>query len=157
MWTPYAGEPQQLFAGFVHPPTEVMMRDAFALRGLQNFATLKGLEGSCDLPLDRTSLMGLNRGNHWERLKLKCREYGLGGKNVPLPDSLEPLRDTLIATLHGKPTELQPSLIWNVAVCLWLLKAQPTLEEAIKLGQSLIRAGAPWDQLSALKTAFAAS
>ena len=55
MWSPYAGE-HHVMAGFVHPPTENMIRDAFARRGITNFTTVKGLEGSCDLPRDRTAI-----------------------------------------------------------------------------------------------------
>ena len=154
MWSPYAGENQQVFPGFVHPPTETMMREAFALRGVQNFATLKGLEGSGDLPLDRTSLLGLNRGETWERLKLKCREYGFGGPNAPMPDSTDELRGMLIETLQGKSTKIQDSLIWNGAVYLWLLQARETLAETVELARSLVTAGAPWDKLTALRSSF---
>ncbi|MEM1427056.1 MAG: hypothetical protein AAGF75_10955 [Cyanobacteria bacterium P01_H01_bin.130] len=157
MWSPYAGKNQQVIAGFVHPPTETMMREACALRGLDTFMTIKGQEGSGDLPLDRTSLLGVNRGASWERLKLRSREYGLKGANIPLPEDREILREQLIETLQGKPNAIQPHLIWNVGVYLWLLKACPTLDKALELGRSLITAGAAWDKLTALKTSLTAA
>src|SRR5579883_565204 len=58
IWSPYAGE-THLVSGFVHPPTELMFQEALALRGLGHFTTVKGLEGSCDLPRERTAIIGL--------------------------------------------------------------------------------------------------
>lgn len=58
LWCPYAGT-ANVVVGFVHPPTENMARGAFALRGRRQFTTVKGLEGSCDLPRERTAIIGL--------------------------------------------------------------------------------------------------
>lgn len=59
LWCPYAGD-ANVVVGFVHPPTENMARTAFALRGTTRFTTVKGLEGSCDLPRERTAIIGLS-------------------------------------------------------------------------------------------------
>ncbi|MCY7278371.1 MAG: hypothetical protein LH702_32705, partial [Phormidesmis sp. CAN_BIN44] len=68
MWSPYAGD-AHVVCGFVHPPTENMFRDAFARRGTTNFTTVKGLEGSCDLPRDRTAIIGIHT-SEFERQNL---------------------------------------------------------------------------------------
>ncbi|MGD1937172.1 MAG: anthranilate phosphoribosyltransferase family protein [Cyanophyceae cyanobacterium] len=151
MWTPYGGENMRLFAGYVHTPTEVMMRDALKLRGAKNFATIKGLEGSCDLPSDRNALAGIDRGDTWERLVFKGRQHDLREPSTPFPSSLDELQDTLTETLQGKPTEIQTGVIWNAGIFLWLLQERETLAEALEVSRSLVTTGAPWDKLNALK------
>lgn len=59
IWMPFFGE-VHIAAGYVHPPTEGMFRDALELQGVRNYTTVKGLEGSCDLPRDRTAIIGLS-------------------------------------------------------------------------------------------------
>ncbi|NJR67008.1 MAG: hypothetical protein HC772_19550, partial [Leptolyngbyaceae cyanobacterium CRU_2_3] len=59
-WCPYHGD-ALLVSGFVHPPTEEIGRVAAGLRGTKRFMTVKGLEGSCDLPRDRTAIIGVSR------------------------------------------------------------------------------------------------
>ncbi len=49
MWCPYQGD-AHIVCGYVHPPTENMFKEAFDLRKTHKFTTVKGLEGSCDLP-----------------------------------------------------------------------------------------------------------
>jgi len=36
-----------------------MFHEALAMRGVTELTTVKGLEGSCDLPRDRTAIIGL--------------------------------------------------------------------------------------------------
>jgi anthranilate phosphoribosyltransferase len=83
MWSPYAG-PQKIMAGYVHPPTEGMIRTALTLRGQSDFVTVKGLEGSCDLPRERPCILGLGNGDH---IVLHPHDYGLGGKNPELEEA----------------------------------------------------------------------
>ena len=79
MWCPYAGV-AEVVSGFVHPPTEIMMREAYRLRGASATAvpltTIKGLEGSCDLPRERTAIIGLSSPHEsfLERLRLHPQE-----------------------------------------------------------------------------------
>jgi len=58
MWCPCDGD-VNVISGYVHPPTEGMFINAFELRGVKNYTTVKGLEGSCDLPRDRTAIIGI--------------------------------------------------------------------------------------------------
>ena len=59
IWIPFLGD-VHMAAGYVHPPTEGMFRGALELQGVRNYTTVKGLEGSCDLPRDRTAIIGLS-------------------------------------------------------------------------------------------------
>ena len=144
MWSPYAGE-HQVVAGFVHPPTENMMREAFALRGMSNFTTIKGLEGSCDLPRDRTVIIGLNTPTAdgvegFDRLTLPPRDYGFAGKEVPLPET----PDLLIAmqsVLAGKPSEFLQSTLWNSGFYLWRCGVCPDIPAGIAKAEGLISQG----------------
>jgi anthranilate phosphoribosyltransferase len=85
-WSPYAGD-AHVIMGFVHPPTEMMARQAFALRGTQQFTTVKGLEGSFDLPRERTAIIGCSAlsSSEWKPLALANPESAL---SEPIP--LEP-------------------------------------------------------------------
>jgi anthranilate phosphoribosyltransferase len=138
MWNPYTGD-SQLVCGFVHPPTEGMFQDAFALRGTPQFITVKGLEGSCDLPCDRTAIIGVqNPGAEFERLHLVPREYGFAAKEVPLTD-------TLIAemkgVLQGEPSELMQATIWNSGFYLWQYGVCSSLEAGFAETKKLLVQG----------------
>ena len=88
-WCPYEGD-CLMISGFVHPPTEEMARSAFALRGTQRLVTVKGLEGSCDLPRDRTCIVGIkqpeisqpNGEPAIDRLLLHPRDYGFAAPEL---------------------------------------------------------------------------
>jgi len=78
----YAGD-AHIISGFVHPPTEIMFQVAF-MRGNTCFTTVKGLEGSCDLPREPPPFIGMSSPNTphktliapLERLHLVPRDYG---------------------------------------------------------------------------------
>ncbi|WLT39909.1 hypothetical protein NON20_11505 [Synechocystis sp. B12] len=61
-----------------------MIAEALSLRGVSTFTTVKGLEGSCDLPQERTAIIGLydltKAENALTRLRLHAADFGLGGK-----------------------------------------------------------------------------
>ncbi len=153
MWAPYGG-PHHVVAGFVHPPTEKMIADALTLRGTARFTTVKGLEGSCDLPQERTAIIGLydvdNTEKSLTRLRLHGSDYGLGGKNpawTNLPDYLELAH----ATLQGENTPLRPALLWNSAFYLWQHTDTNNLETAIAKAERLIDEGLAQRQLDKLQ------
>ncbi|NJP09750.1 MAG: anthranilate phosphoribosyltransferase family protein, partial [Leptolyngbyaceae cyanobacterium RU_5_1] len=83
MWCPYAGD-AHIVSGFVHPPTEAMFQQAFALHGITHFTTVKGLEGSCDLPRERTAIIGLGR------VQKNQSDQGQDGQEGTPPSSLLP-------------------------------------------------------------------
>ncbi len=140
IWCPYAGEPH-IISGFVHPPTEMMFQTAFALRGTGNFTTVKGLEGSCDLPRDRTAIIGMSAPDtSLERLHLVPREYGFTTKNVPL-DSTPQLVETMQSVLQGQPSELMQSALWNGGFYLWRSGICPDMRSGIARAEALFAEG----------------
>lgn len=139
MWSPYVGE-QQLVCGFVHPPTENMFRTAFELRGTLNFTTVKGLEGSCDLPRDRTAIIGLNQASGFERLHLTPRDYGFAAKEVALMPT-DAWSDLAKMTIQGHTTELTDSLIWNSGFYLWRSGVVQELPMGLELAKTLLTQG----------------
>lgn len=149
IWSPYRG-PQFVVAGFVHPPTETMMREAFALRGTDWFATVKGLEGSCDLPRDRAAIVGCHAGKTFERLRLNPRDSGFAGKNPPLGDRAS-LRADLEAALQGRPSPLAAAAVWNGGVYLWQLGGAASLAGGLARSRELLESGAAWEKLQALR------
>ncbi|GAB4134500.1 MAG: anthranilate phosphoribosyltransferase family protein [Cyanobacteria bacterium J069] len=166
MWSPYAGS-GHVVVGFVHPPTEGMARSAFALRGTAVYTTVKGLEGSCDLPRERTAIIGLGAtglgagvpalgagvpAGEIERLHLHPYDYGMGGKNVPLASPAAAVED-MLEVLQGKPCELRESVLWNAGFYLWRCGKAGEMHEAIALAAHLLDQGAAWQALVRLRQA----
>lgn len=155
MWSPYGGA-QRLVCGFVHPPTEVMMREAFALRGTTDFVTIKGLEGSCDAPRERTVIGGINRpvngSEQFERLRLSARSLGIEGPDLPLGDTAT-LAAEVLAALGGAPGPLADAIAWNGGLYLWLSERVASVAEGIDRARSLLADGAPAAVLNRLQLA----
>lgn len=140
MWSPYAGE-AQVVCGFVHPPTENMFRTAFELRGTPpRFIAVKGLEGSCDLPCDRTAIIGIQSSqSDFERLHLVPRDHGFAAKEVPLDaPNLLPAMQSVLA---GKPSDLLQAAIWNSGFYLWQSGAVTTLVAGFSHAEKLLMQG----------------
>lgn len=148
-WYPYAGE-ALIVSGFVHPPTEEMARSAFALRETQSFMTVKGLEGSCDLPRDRTAIIGIQRPEQeFERLLLHPRDYGFADSEVPLPDTPD-LIAGLRSALQGEPSEWLEAAVWNGGFYLWQAGQCPDLEASLQTARQLLTSGEAAAQLAKL-------
>jgi anthranilate phosphoribosyltransferase len=145
MWSPYQGK-QLIVSGFVHPPTETNIREAFAQHGIDQFATVKGLEGSLDLPRSRTAIIGLNRGDQFERLTLSARNYGFSSEDVAIADAPE-IATKIISALKGEPSEYLNSVLWNSGFYLWLYGLQNDINEGIAHAQELISSGAALQKL----------
>ncbi len=147
IWCPYAGD-AQIISGFVHPPTEIMFQVAFAIRGTRNFTTVKGLEGSCDLPRDRTTIIGMSSPDTphdtliapVERLHLVPREYGFTTKNVPLGSTPQLVED-IQSVLQGQPSELMQSALWNGGFYLWRSGVCPDMRSGIAKAEALLTGG----------------
>lgn len=151
IWAPYASA-AHIVSGFVHPPTENLFQTAFELRGVDQFTTVKGLEGSCDLPRERTSIIGLGT----ERLLLHPRDYGFESKNMPL-EPVESLIAAMLTTLHGEDSELMQSVLWNSGFYLWRSGVSPSIEVGIIQAKELLQTGKVANTLLALKLAVAPS
>jgi anthranilate phosphoribosyltransferase len=148
IWCPYAGD-AHIMAGFVHPPTEAMFQAALAQRGVKTFTTVKGLEGSCDLPRDRTAIIGLSMLGTTneeivapiERLHLIARDYGFSSKNVPLL-GIEELIAQMQEVLRGIPSELTQTALWNGGFYLWRSGICDSMQSGIAKAEKLLIEGA---------------
>jgi anthranilate phosphoribosyltransferase len=149
MWCPCAGE-AHLVAGYVHPPTESMFQTALALRGVKNFTTVKGLEGSCDLPRERTGIIGLGL----ERLLLHPHEYGFEGKNLPLTSMADTIAG-LQSVLRGEPSEWFQTAIWNGGFYLWRCGKVASIAAGIQEAQDLLITGQALQKLHQVQQAAA--
>jgi anthranilate phosphoribosyltransferase len=156
IWSPYGGD-HHIITGFVHPPTEVFFQEALGRRGVTKFTTVKGLEGSCDLPRDRTAIIGLYAPATpdetaialIERLHLSAREYGLTTKNVPL-DTTEELITDMQGVLGGKPSELMQTALWNGGFYLWHCGICSDMQAGIAKAEELLISGAVAKKLQEL-------
>lgn len=150
-WCPYAGA-AHVVSGFVHPPTEDLIRATFDLQQRQLFTTVKGLEGSCDLPLSRTAIIGLGQTDGtFERLLLHPQDYGFGTKDVPLVEESTYLNQ-LDAVLVGKPDPLTDVAIWNGGFYLWRCGVCSTLAAGFAKARELLSSGAVAAKLAELQT-----
>jgi anthranilate phosphoribosyltransferase len=150
-WCPYGGA-SHIFSGYVHPPTEAMMQVAFGLRGQTRYSSIKGLEGSCDLPRDRTAIVGTYTGkDELDRLLLNARDLNLSGPEVGYAD-LETWATECQQVLQGQTdSKLYPVVLWNGGFYLWHLGLAPTLADGIAQAQASIQAGRVAAQLSLLQ------
>ena len=140
IWSPVVSE-YHLVAGFVHPPTEKMFQDALAARGLDKFTTVKGLEGSCDLPRDRTAIIGIVKNGEFDRLLLNPHDYNFGGKNPPIPETTSQLVEQIQSILEGQPSELMTSAIWNGGFYLWHCGQCPDIQTGFDMAENLLTTG----------------
>lgn len=159
MWSPCDAD-ARVVVGYVHPPTEGMAQTTFALRGTHCFITVKGLEGSCDLPRERTAIIGLGQpgqlgqASEVERLLLHPRDYDMAGKDLPLED-LPQLLQEITSVLQGQPGELMQSALWNGGFYLWQAGAVQDFNSGLGLAETLLQQGVVQDKLRQLEHAVA--
>jgi anthranilate phosphoribosyltransferase len=139
LWTPHQG-PRLLVSGFVHPPTEQRAWTALRACGEEEVLTIKGLEGSTDLPTTRAGIAARLRGEHCERLLLHPRDHGITAPEVPW-EALEVWRDQALAALRGEGP-LAEGLLWNLACLLWQSDQLATLAAALDQARALLLAQA---------------
>ena len=148
IWSPCGGN-FHLISGFVHPPTEDRCRETFALRGIDRFTTIKGLEGSCDLPRSRTGIIGRGKSpfeSDFERLLLHPRDYGFEGKDVVF-ESTDKLIAQMREVLAGKASELTLSAIYNGGFYLWLFGICADLKAGFARAEEMLKEGRVKDKL----------
>ncbi len=157
MWSPYSGA-SHVVSGYVHPPTEVRTQEAFTQRQVPFFTTVKGLEGSCDIPRDRTGILCLNQLNNGtleaERLLLHPHDHGFHGSDpafMPFPDLLAQYQ----IALAGGSNEISRSAIWNSGFYLWRVGRVESLEAGFALAQECLEVGAVQQKVNDIKAAIA--
>jgi len=137
LWTPHRG-PHRLVSGFVHPPTEARAWEALAAVGETDILTIKGLEGSTDLPTTRAGITARLRAGAVERLLLHPRDHGISAAEVPWSD-LDAWRDQALAALCGEGPLAEP-LLWNLAAQLYLADRFADLAAALEQARALLLA-----------------
>ena len=138
LWTPHGGE-HLLVSGFVHPPTEKRAWEALAAAGETDVLTVKGLEGSVDLPTTRAGITArLRAGREPERILLHPRDHGIRAEDVAWHD-LPTWRDQALRALQGEGP-LADALLWNLAAYLWLADVFPSQEAALAQARALLAA-----------------
>ncbi|CAD5939182.1 MULTISPECIES: anthranilate phosphoribosyltransferase family protein [Planktothrix] len=174
IWKPYLGQ-ATVVCGYVHPPTETMFREAFHWRGVTDFITVKGLEGSCDLPRDRTCIIGLHQPGQqtqivkdptkiltknpilddvfFERLLLHPRDYGFDGREVTL-SSTPILIEQIQTVLKGQSSEFMKATLWNGGFYLWRSGVCQDLESGLSSVESLITEGKVQAKLQEIQNYF---
>jgi anthranilate phosphoribosyltransferase len=152
MWSPYQGK-QLIVSGFVHPPTETNIREAFKQHGITEFVTVKGWEGSVDLPRSRTAIIGINHGEHFERLILNARDYGFSPEDPAISEATD-VATKIISALKNEPSEYLNSVLWNCGFYLWIYGVHREIAPAIDYAQELIASGAAMKQLETLRQKY---
>jgi anthranilate phosphoribosyltransferase len=137
LWTPHRGE-HLLVSGFVHPPTETRAWQALRDCGETDLLTVKGLEGSTDLPTSRAGITARVRQGATERILLHPRDHGIATAEVAW-ENLEAWRTQALAALCGEGP-LAPALRWNVAAYLWFAGRFERLEDALERATGLLMA-----------------
>jgi anthranilate phosphoribosyltransferase len=155
LWCPYAGDAHLIF-GYVHPPTEQMALIAATLRNTPlKITTVKGLEGSSDLPRDRAVIIGVHQSDReLERIFLHHYDYGLSNINPPLLSTPE-LMANFATVLEGEPSELLNSVLWNAGFYLWHCGGATDMTAGMKLAQELLSSGVVSKHLAEIKACVA--
>jgi anthranilate phosphoribosyltransferase len=153
MWCPYGGA-AIVALGYVHPPTEDLIRGALALHQTPAYVLVKGLEGSCDLPRDRTVIAGVGaiQGEEmtYDRLFLRAKDYGYGGPEVALPSGSN-LAAALEDVVQGGGGPWRSATVWNSGFYLWQVGISRSLEAGLALADTLLSTGAVAQRLEALR------
>ena len=139
LWTPHQGE-RLLVSGFVHPPTEQRAWQALRTCGETDVLTVKGLEGSTDLPTTRAGIAARLRGEQSERLVLHPRDHGITAPEVAW-QNLETWQDQGMAALRGEGP-LAEALLWNLGCLLWQSDQFSQLSGALEQARGLLLAQA---------------
>jgi anthranilate phosphoribosyltransferase len=151
LWCPYAGDAHLIF-GFVHPPTENFALEALALRQTPTkITTVKGLEGSTDLPRDRAAIIGHISGDReLERIFLHHYDVNLSNYNPPLLSTAEAIA-AFDRILEGDHTsELFNSLRWNAGFYLWHCGMAADLNGGMERVEALLQDGSVGNLLATI-------
>ena len=148
IWTPHQGR-HLLVSGFVHPPTESRAWKALKLAEETDLLTVKGLEGSTDLPIGRACITARVRNGEAERLILHPRDHGCHHADMEWTE-IESWHDQALEALNGHGP-LSDAVRWNAAAYLWFSGRSNSLEAGIKLAETMLETGQAAAQLVQLQ------
>ena len=139
LWTAHHGD--HLFvSGFVHPPTESRAWETLRLLQEKDVITVKGLEGSTDLPIGRACITArMANGMSAERLILHPRDHGCFGPD-PEWQTLNAWTLQAREALQGQGP-LAASLRWNAGTYLWLAGISVSLEAGLEQAAACLQNG----------------
>lgn len=137
LWTPHQGQ-RLLVSGFVHPPTEARAWEALAAAGETDLLTVKGLEGSTDLPTTRAGITARVRQGVVERILLHPRDHGISAAEIPWTGLEDWRRDGQLALRGEGP--MAEALLWNLGAYLWLADRHDDLPTALEQARALLQA-----------------
>ncbi|MGQ9869264.1 hypothetical protein [Leptodesmis sp.] len=157
--------PRSCGARICSPTHRIHVPGSSGAAGCTLLTTVKGLEGSCDLPRERTAIIGLSNSSTLpplcppalphpplDRLHLHARDFGFEAKNVPLT-SVPDLVETMNSLLNGNPSELMQSIVWNSGFYLWRCGACSSIEAGIRRAETLLIQGQVKQTLQTLQQA----
>jgi len=147
LWTAHQGE-HLLVSGFVHPPTENRAWKALELAGEKSLITVKGLEGSTDLPISRACVMSWVQAGQPERLVLHPRDHGCFDQDIEWNNIEQWSKQALEALNNRGP--LSQSLRWNAGTYLWLSGQADNLADGIHQADACLKSGAAKTKLDQL-------
>jgi anthranilate phosphoribosyltransferase len=142
IWSPCQGK-VQMVAGFVHPPTEERFQETLLAQGITYYTTVKGLEGSCDLPCSRTAIVGLGQPKEppmFERLLLNARDYGFNATDVSF-DSSEGAIAHIKEAIQGKACDLIDAAIFNGGFYLWRCGVCEDVKTGFAQAEAMLKQG----------------
>lgn len=151
VWSPVEGRDSTIVSGFVHPPTEERFFNTYKLAGVNSYATVKGLEGSCDLSCNRTAIAGIVRPEQeFQRVLIHPEDYGLNDRDTELESATSAI-SLCLATIEGKNTDLTTAAILNGGFYLWLNGICSTMESGLEMAKEMLMEGTIRDKLSQLR------
>jgi anthranilate phosphoribosyltransferase len=153
VWSPYQGE-AHLISGYVHPPTEKMIEDAFREKGHKFYTLVKGLEGSIDLRLAQTTIVAVNSSDNSPQvkyLKINPYDYNFFSKDNPL-ESTEIYLSQIQSVLKGEASSLMSAAIWNGGFYLWHCGICADLETGLTTAENLLKTKQVQDKFRQIKS-----
>ncbi len=142
IWHPYEGN-THVIAGYVHPPTEKMIKGALHLNNKEKFTLIKGMEGSGDLKLSQTNIISIDRHDTSEGsqyLKINPHHHNLDGEDPVLGDKFNYFQE-LKKTIQGQESSLTKSCILNGGFYLWRCGVTKNIEEGLTITATILQEG----------------
>ena len=135
LWSPHKGA-HLLVSGFVHPPTESRAWATLNKYGEPNVVTVKGLEGSTDIPTSRAGILAHVRDGKAERQIFHPRDYGYFGADLVWNEEKAWCR-MAEAALEGHGP-LHRAVVWNSGSYLWFLDRDRSLPDCLAQAAELL-------------------
>ncbi len=138
IWTAHQGT-HLLASGFVHPPTENRAWETLKLTKEDDILTIKGLEGSTDLPTGRPSIIAKIKKDKSTRIILHQQDYNCHCQDIKW-SNIEYWQKEAINCLDNKGPMVN-SLVWNAGCYLWLSENVDNIKEGMDRAKESLQSG----------------